>query len=46
MSKQKIIRIDLAREKNIDKLKEVIEVQAEHIELLKKENEELKKKFK
>jgi hypothetical protein len=46
VSKQKVIRIDLVKEKNIDKLKEVIEVQAEQIELLKKENEDLKKKFK
>ncbi len=43
MSKQKIIRINLEKEKNIDKLREVIEVQSEHIEYLLKENEELKK---
>lgn len=46
VGKQKIIRINLAKERNIDKLKEVIEVQSEHIEQLLKENEELKKKSK
>lgn len=44
--RRKIIRINLETEKNIDVLKEVIDVQNERIEFLLKENEELKKKSK
>jgi hypothetical protein len=44
--RRKIIRINLQTEKNIDILKEVIDVQNERIEFLLKENEELKKKSK
>lgn len=46
VSKQKIIRINLEKEKNIDKLKEVIAALSETNDYLLKENEELKKKSK
>ena len=43
--KKRIIRIDLKNEKDIEKVKEVVSIQQEHITLLIEENEMLKKNF-
>lgn len=46
VNKRKVIRINLQEEKNIEKIREVSLILQDQNEMLMKENEELKKKFK